>query len=90
MRIQAEDGATHQGYGALLDHADVQVAVLHRPWKLTFLVRRAHNSVLSDWYVAPEDQDLGTPADAGVQRPYEHLVRSRLGQDHRPDFANAG
>ena len=42
VRVEAEDGAAEQVGGPVLDHADVEVAVLHRPGEVALLERGAH------------------------------------------------
>ena len=75
--IQAEDRATSQRRGTLLDHADVEVAVLHRPGQLSVLERRPHLGVLAGRHPAREDERLGPPADGRAHRADEDLVGGR-------------
>ena len=47
VRVEAEDGAPEQVGGSALDHADVEVAVLHRAREVAVLERRAHRVALA-------------------------------------------
>ena len=77
VRVQAEHRAAAQRGGSLLDHADVEVAVLHRSGEVAVLEGRAHRVALARGHAAVEDQRLGAAADAGAQRADQHLARGR-------------
>ena len=90
VRVQAEDRAAAQLRRALLDGADVEVAVLDRRREVALLERRPHRGVLARRHAAAEHQRLGAAADAGAQRAHDHVVPPRLGQRDRPDLPAAG
>ena len=90
MRVEAEDRAAAQVRRALLDDADVEVAVLDRAREVALLERRPHRGVLARRDSAAEHQRLGAAADAGDERAHEHVVRAGVGQRDRPDLAVAG
>ena len=69
--------------GAGLDHADVEVAVLHRSREVALLERRPHHGVLALGNAAAEDQRLGAAAHPRHQRADEHLPRARVRQVRR-------
>ena len=78
MREQREHRAASQVVGAVLDDADVQVAVLDGSGEVALLERRAHALVLARGNLAAEDDRLGAAADAGVDRAHEHLTGLRM------------
>ena len=87
--VQAEDSAAGQLRRSLLHGADVEVAVLDRPWEIALLEGRPHRGVLARRHTAPEHQRLGAAADAGPQGADHHVVPLRLGQRDRPDLPRA-
>ena len=88
--VEAEDGAVAQVVRTRLDHADVEVAVLHRAREVTLLERRAHRGVLALGDAAPEDERLGSAADAGHEGADQHLAGTRIRQDPGMDLAGPG
>ena len=90
VRVQAEDRPAAQLRRALLDDADVEVAVLDRPREVPLLEGRPHRGVLARRHTAPEHQRLGAAADAGPQGAHHHVAPPRLGQCDRPDLPAAG
>ena len=79
MREEGEHGTSPEAGVAALDDADVQVAVLDRSGEVALLERRAHPLVLARGHLASEDERLGAPADARVQRPDQHLAGCGIG-----------
>ena len=90
VRVQAEHGLAEQGRWAGLHHADVEVAVLHRPGEVTVLVRRPHPFVLVGRDRSPEDQRLGAAAHAGAEGADQDLPGAGLGDGDGPDLAASG
>ena len=94
VRVQAEHRATLQRSrfraNAVLDHADADVAVFHRPGEVALLEGRAHALVFALGHLAAKDQALGAAADAAVEAAHEHLARGGRAQRGRAQFAVAG
>ena len=90
VRVEAEHRPPAQRRRALLDDADAEVAVLHRPGQVAVLERRAHHGVLAGRHPPPEDQRLGAAADPGAQRAHQRLARPGARQPHAPDLAGPG
>jgi hypothetical protein len=88
VRVEAEHRAAAQLGRALLDGADAEVAVLHRPWEVALLERRPHHGVLAGRHAAAEHERLGAAADAGAQRPHHDVAHARLRQRRRADLAD--
>ena len=90
MRVQDEDGAALEAGRSALDTADARIAVLHRPWELAGLERRAHSLVLARRYAAGEDQGFRPAADAAIERADLDLVGRRLTDALQTNLATAG
>ena len=90
MRIEAEHAPAAQLRRAVLDDADVAVAVLDGCRKVAGLKRRAHALVLAARHLAAEYERFGPAADAAEQRADQRLVRGRRRQGFRPNLAAAG
>ena len=90
VRVQAEDRAAPQLRRSLLDHTDVEVAVLHGPREVALLKRRAHRGVLARRHAAAEHQRLGAATHAGAQRPDDDIAVPWHGQRDRPDLSAPG
>ena len=90
VRVQAEHGLAEQRRWAGLHHADVEVAVLHRPGEVTVLVRRPHPFVLVGRDRSAEDQRLGAAAHAGAEGADQDLPGPGLGDGDGADLAASG
>ncbi len=84
MRIQTEHTAADQRFGlcatAGFDHADVDVAVLHRGRKVALLKGRTHALEFAGWHLAAKHQALGATADRAVQAAYMDLAGAQWRQ----------
>ncbi len=90
VRVQAEDRLAVQVRRALLDDADVEVAVLDGPREVALLEGGPHRGVLARGHAAAKHQRLGATTDSGPQGSHHHVVPPRLGKRDRPDLAPAG
>src|SRR5205823_1745466 len=79
VRVEAEDRAVDERRRALLDDTHIEVAVLHRPWKVALLEWRPHRGVLARGYAALEHQNLSAPADARMQGADQDVPGARIG-----------
>ena len=75
---------------AVLDLADVEVAVLDRGREVSDLERRPHPGVLAHRDAAAEDQGLRAAADRREAGPHDDVVRTGGGQLDGADLALAG
>src|SRR5690606_15957275 len=87
---EAEDAAAAQRVRALLDDADVAVAVFDRRGEIPFLERCAHARVLARRHAAAQHERLRAAADTAEQRAHEHLVRPRCAQALAANLSAAG
>ena len=87
MRVETENGSTGQSGRSLLDATNIAVAVFHRVRKAPLLKGRPHPIKLAGRNCPVEDQRLGSPADAGVERSNQDLVLAQRRQALAADFA---
>src|SRR5690606_27186991 len=78
------------GQGAVLNHADIDVAVFQRGGEEAALEGGAHRLPLALRHLALEHQALRTPTDGAVERAHAHLALGRLRQALLADHALAG
>src|SRR6185436_235542 len=88
--IEAEDGAPDEVRWALLDDADIEVAVLHRPREVAVLERSAHGGDEARGDLAAGDESLRAPADRAVERADQDLVGAGSRQLDGPDLSLPG
>src|SRR5699024_1071078 len=88
--VEAEHQLSVQGWRALFDDADAEVAVLDRAGEVSVLERRAHQRVLLGGDLAAEDQGLGAAADSAAHGADLYVVGARRGQGFCADLAASG
>ncbi len=87
--VQAEHRAPEEPGRTVLDHAHVEVAVLHRPGEVAVLEGGAHGVVLAARHASGEDQALGPPAHPRPESAHGDLVGPAPGQRAPADLARA-